>query len=103
MQIMMSSKTVELTDRLKAFVDGKLARLKKYPSLGIQQIEVVVDRVKRNGRTTSDAAIEVIAQIKGRRFAFKETAANVYQAFYRVYEKAEKKLRRELRGRKERE
>lgn len=91
-----------MTEKLKQFLVQKLDRLSKYPSLGIQQLQVIIDRVKRNGRTTSSAQVEVIAEVKGRRYAFREIGDNIYQAFYRVYEKIEKTFRREARERKRR-
>jgi len=102
MNIMFSSKTFEMTEKLKQFLMEKLGRLSKYPSLGIQQLQVIIDRVKRNGRTTSSAQVEVIAEVKGRRYAFREIGDNIYQAFYRVYEKIEKTFRREAQERKHR-
>lgn len=99
---MFSSKTVEMTGKLKSFVLKKLQRLSKFPALGIEHLQVVIDRVKRGSRSTSEAQVEVIAKIKGCRYAFKEIGANVYQAFYRVYTKVEEKLRRENGGRKRR-
>ena len=102
MNIMLSSKTVELTEQVKQFFRKKLARLQKFPSLGVRKVEVVVDRVKRKGRNTSDATVEVITEVKGRRFAFKEIGSNLYQAFFRVYSKLEEKFRREDGERKRR-
>ena len=102
MNIMLSSKTVELTEQVKQFFREKLARLQKFPSLGVRNVEVVVDRVKRKGRNTSDATVEVITEVKGRRIAFKEIGANLYQAFFRVYSKVEEKFRREDGERKRR-
>jgi ribosomal subunit interface protein len=102
MQIMFSSKTVELTDKVKGFLLEKLDRLKKFPSLGLEQIQIVVDRVKRHGKTTSEAEVEVVAQMRGHRFAFKEVGENLYQAFYKVYEKMERRLSREKFERKKR-
>lgn len=101
MQVMFSSKTAELTDKVKLFLLTKLERLQKFQALGIQNFQVIVDRVKRGGRTTSEAQIEVIAQLKSGRYAFKEVGENFYQAFYRLYEKMEKKLRREKRERRD--
>lgn len=95
MHIMFSSKTVEMTGKLKSFVLKKLQRLSKFPALGIEHLQVVIDRVKRGSRSTSEAQVEVIAKIKGNRYAFKEIGANVYQAFYRVYTKVEQKLGKE--------
>jgi ribosome-associated translation inhibitor RaiA len=63
MQIMFSSKTFELTDKVKSFVLEKVERLQKFPSLGINQLQVVIDRVKRGGKTTSEAQVEVVAQL----------------------------------------
>lgn len=100
MRLMFSSKTVEFTDQLKLFFQTKLLRLKKFSSLGIQNVQVVIDRVKRKGSTTSDASVEVIAEVKGRKFAFKEVGGNVYQAFYRVYAKIESMFGREVGKRK---
>lgn len=94
MQIMFSSKTVELTDKVKSFIVEKMERLHKFSSLGINQLQVVVDRVKRNGKSTSQAQVEVVAQLKGARFAFKEVGDNLYQAFYKVFAKVEQKLER---------
>lgn len=102
MRIMFSSKTVELTDRAKAFLEEKIDKLKKFPSLGIDQLQVIVDRVKRGGRNTSEAQVEVITQLKGARYAFKEVGDNLYQAFYRVFNRVEQKLGKEKaeRGRR---
>ena len=96
MQIQFSSKTFELTDSVKEFLQKKLAKLQKYSKLGVSNIQVVIDRVKRGKRTTSDAKVEVVAQMKGKRLAFKEVGSNLYQAFYRVYEKMENKFRKSV-------
>lgn len=100
MQISYSSKTFTLTDSVKRFIQTKLERLSKFSSLGISRLSVVVDRVKRGAKTTSETQIEVVAEVRGRHFAFKEIGDNLYQAFYRVYDKVEKKLRREIRVKK---
>lgn len=102
MRIMFSSKTFELTDKVKSFVLEKVERLQKFPSLGINQLQVVIDRVKRGGKTTSEAQVEVVAQLKGARYAFKEVGDNLYQAFYRVFNKVEKKFVREKEERRKR-
>lgn len=100
MQISFSSKTFTLTEKVKRFTQAKLERFDKFSSLGIQQLQVIVDRVKRGGRTTHAAEVELVAKIKGKHFVFKEIGENLYQALYRTFEKAEKKLRREARLRK---
>lgn len=100
MQISFSSKTFTLTKSVKQFIQRKLERLNKFSSLGIEQLQVIVDRVKRNGKNSSEAQIEVVAKVKGKHFAFKEIGDNLYQAFYRTYEKVEKKFRREARLKK---
>lgn len=92
MQFVFSSKTVELTDKVKSFMLEKVERLQKFSSLGLNQLHIVIDRVKRGGKTTSEAQVEVVAQVKGARFAFKEVGDNLYQAFYRVFHKVEQKL-----------
>lgn len=94
MEIRFSSKTVELTGKLQKFLTKKLLRLQKFSSLGIRSLSVIVDRVKRKSGSTSQASVELIAEIKGKRAAFKEIGENMYQAFYRVYEKAETVMRR---------
>jgi ribosomal subunit interface protein len=99
MRILFSSKTFEMTGKMKQFVQKKFERLGKFSRLGIEQLQVIVDRVKRGGRTTSQAQVEVVAKIRGAQFAFREIGDNAYQAFYRVYEKIEKKMRREKRER----
>lgn len=101
MFILFSSKTVELTERLKSFLMKKLLRLKKFSSSGIRGVNVVIDRVKRKGRTTSAASVELIADIRGRKFAFSEVGENVYQAFYRVYGKLDQFVRKELKKSRE--
>jgi ribosome-associated translation inhibitor RaiA len=40
--------------------------------------------------------------MRGHRFAFKEVGENLYQAFYKVYEKMERRLSREKFERKKR-
>jgi ribosomal subunit interface protein len=95
MQISFSSKTVQLTDEVKLFVQRKLQRLNRFASLHIDQFQVVVDRVKRGGKNTSEAQVEVVAEVQGKHFAFKEVGANLYQALYKTFNKVEKKLGRE--------
>lgn len=100
MFILFSSKTVELTDKLKMFLQKKLLRLKKFSSLGVSGVSVIVDRVKRKGKTTSEASVEIIADIKGKKFAFSEVGENVYQAFYRVYGKLDGFIRKQAKRKK---
>ncbi len=100
MQISFSSKTFTLTDTVKRFIQTKLERLGKFSSLGIDRLSVIVGRVKRGASTTHAAEIEVIAEVRGKHYAFKEIGDNLYQAFYRVYEKIEKKFRREIHVKK---
>ncbi len=100
MFILFSSKTVELTDKFKKFLETKLSRLKKFSSLGIRNVNVIVDRVKRKNSASSDAKVEIIADIKGKTFAFQEVGGNVYQAFYRVYERLDQFIRKESKKRK---
>ncbi len=94
MNIIFSSKTEEYTAKLKSFIQQKLKRLQKFPALGLYHLEVIVDRVKRHGKTTSDTQIEIIADVKGKRLAFREIGSNIYQTFFRLYERVEKTLRR---------
>ncbi|HZZ98362.1 MAG TPA: ribosome-associated translation inhibitor RaiA [Candidatus Saccharimonadia bacterium] len=95
MQISFSSKTVQLTDEVKLLAQTKLERLGKFTSLKIEQFQVIVDRVKRGAKTTSEAQVEVIAKIKGKQFAFKEVGENLHQALYRALDKVEEKLGKE--------
>jgi len=92
MQIQFSSKTFELTDSIKEFLQKKISKLQKFSKHGLNSVQVVIDRVKRGKKTTSDAEVEVIAQVKGKRFAFREVGENLYKAVYRVIEKVENKM-----------
>ncbi|MBI5151009.1 MAG: HPF/RaiA family ribosome-associated protein [Candidatus Pacebacteria bacterium] len=99
---MFSSKTAAITDKVRQFIEKKLMGLQKFSSLGVEQLQVVIDRVKRGGRNSSEAQIEVVAQLKGARYAFKEVGDNLFQVFFRVYRKIEEKLGREKAERKKR-
>jgi ribosomal subunit interface protein len=102
MDINLSSKTVKVTEDLASFFVAKMKRLEKYSRLGIAKVGVVVDRVKRGKSTTSDATVEVLADVRGKTVAAKDVGNNVYQAFFRAYEKLEKMLRREKRMKRDR-
>lgn len=102
MRIMFSSKTAAITETVRQFIEKKLMGLQKFSSLGVEQLQVVIDRVKRGGRNSSEAQIEVVAQLRGARYAFKEVGDNLFQVFFRVYRKIEEKLGREKEERKKR-
>lgn len=102
MRIMFSSKTAAITGTVRQCIEKKLMGLQKFSSLGVEQLQVVIDRVKRGGRNSSEAQIEVVAQLRGARYAFKEVGDNLFQVFFRVYRKIEEKLGREKEERKKR-
>ena len=94
MRIIFSSKTAHVTDAVKDFLQRKVERLVKFSSLGVEYVQIVIDRVKRGGKHTSAAKVELIANIRGKKLAFTEIGDNMYQAFFRAYAKIESKLAR---------
>lgn len=96
MNLMFTSKTYELTTELKDFFTTKLVRLEKFSSLQLENVEVLVDKVKRHGRATSETKVELQLKLAGERINFIEEGQNIKQAFFNVYEKMEHRLSKEL-------
>ena len=94
MKILLTSKTVELSNRLKEGVIRKFSKLNKFASVHIETISVVIDRVKRRSKTSSDAKVEVQVTANGRRYGFSTVGQTLQGSLAKVYERVEKVLRR---------
>jgi len=101
MEIMLTSKTYELTEELKSFLHSKLERLAKYASLQIERVEVIVDKVKRHAHANTQARVDIQLHRAGERMNFLEEGENVKQAFYNAYEALEHRLDKELDEKKQ--
>ncbi|KKT31906.1 MAG: hypothetical protein UW18_C0002G0100 [Microgenomates group bacterium GW2011_GWF1_44_10] len=60
----------------------------------MQRIEVIVSRAQRKKSSTSEVVVELVADVQHKRVAFKEMGQNLYQSFYRVFEKVESAVAR---------
>jgi len=92
MQVIMSSKTVELTDGFTTFVMRKLQKLQKYTSTGLSHIHITVDGDRKRRGITEDTVVEMVGDVKERRIAVKEKGKTFYQAFFGALEKMNKQL-----------
>lgn len=99
MQITLSSKTSEPSQWLKDLVRRKLSKLEKFGSGQIEELVVVVDRVKRGHSRNTDAQLEIQMFASGKRYAFKEVGPNIPLVLACVSEQIEKVLRRTHRAR----
>ena len=72
----------------------ELEKLQKISQSSKQRIEVIVSRAQRKKSSTSEVVVELVADVQHKRVAFKEMGQNLYQSFYRVFEKVESAVAR---------
>lgn len=102
MQIIFSSKNMELTDGLKTFIVRKLEKLKKYTSLGLSKIfvNVDVDRTRKGG--SEDAVVELVSDMRQKKVAVVERDETFFKAFFSATRKLERVISKEKDQRVER-
>ncbi len=85
MQIIFSSKNMELTDGLKTFIRRKLQGLQKFSStLGISNIFVNLDIDSRRKGAEKDAVVELVSDIKQKKIAVREQDETFFKAFFKA-------------------
>lgn len=101
MEIMFTSKTYEITEELKEFLQEKLSRLEKYASLQLERVEVIIDKVKRHAHANTQARVDLQIHRLGERLNFVEEGENIKQAFFNAFGSLENRLDKELDTRKQ--
>src|SRR5882724_2907698 len=95
MQIIFSSKNTELTDGLKTLIERKLAKFKKFASLGISNIFVNLDVDRKHHGGHEDATVELISDMKQKKVAVVEKDKTFFKAFFAATKKLESILSKE--------
>lgn len=85
MQIILSSKHVPFTEGMKAFVHTKIERLRLFSP--ITQLHVILDVDRTKQGNSKDAVIELVATLRGKRIAVRQSARNFNAAFYGAIDK----------------
>jgi putative sigma-54 modulation protein len=96
LQLTITGRHVEITDALKAYVEKKIEKLKKY-SNNLVDIHVIME-VEKKGQS-----VEIILNDDGTSFNSKETTVDMYESIDGAINKIEsqlKKYREKLRTRK---
>lgn len=102
MQIIFSTKNMELTEGLKTFIQRKLSRLKKYTSLGLSNVFVNLDvnRSRKGGK--DDAVVELVSDMRQKKVAIIEHDETFFKAFFSALRKMERVISKEKEQRVER-
>ncbi len=102
MQIIFSSKNVELTEGLKTFIERKLTKLKKYASVGLSNVFVNLDVDKSRKGGGEDAVVELVSDMRQKKVAIKEKDETFFKAFFSAVKKLERMIASEKDQRVER-
>lgn len=95
MQIIYSSKNLELTDGFKTFVERKLTKLKKFTSLGLSHLFVNVDVDRKHKGGSEDAVVEIVGNLNQKQVAVRDQGSTFYKAFFGAVAKLQTTLSRE--------
>ncbi|PWU24188.1 ribosome-associated translation inhibitor RaiA [Candidatus Cerribacteria bacterium 'Amazon FNV 2010 28 9'] len=101
MQLIFSSKNLELTDGFKTFVERKLSSLQKFTSLGLSKICINVNVDRNRKGVASDAEVELVGDINQKRIAVRESGETFYKAFFGATTKMKELLSKEKEKREE--
>lgn len=102
MQIIFSSKNLQLTDGLKTFIERKLEKLKKYTSLGLSKVNVNLDVDKSRKGGGEDAVVELVSDMRQMKVAVVERDETFFKAFFSALRKLERLISKEKDQRVER-
>lgn len=102
MQIIFSSKNLQLTDGLKNFIERKLEKLKKYTSLGLSKVNVNLDVDKSRKGGGEDAVVELVSDMRQMKVAVVERDETFFKAFFSALRKLERLISKEKDQRVER-
>src|SRR5258708_1309214 len=83
MNIIFSSKNVELTDGLKTFIERKTQKLKTISSsLGLSHLFVNLDVERKHKGVREDAVVELVGDVNKKTVVVREQGETFYQAFF---------------------
>ncbi len=96
MQIIFSSKNIELTDGLKTFIERKLQKLKTISSsLGLSNIFINLDVERKHKGAYEDAVVELVGDVNKKTVVVREQGKTFYQAFFGALTKMKHVMLRE--------
>lgn len=83
MQIIFSSKNVELTDGLKTFIERKTQKLKNLSSsLGLSHLFVNLDVNRSHKGVDEDAIVELVGDVNHKKVVIRKQGKSFYVAFF---------------------
>jgi ribosomal subunit interface protein len=79
-----------------------LAKLKKYTSLGLSNVNVNLDLDKSRKGSGEDAVVELVSDMRQKKVAVRETDKTFFKAFFTAVSKLERIVSKEKEQRSER-
>ncbi|HSW89266.1 MAG TPA: ribosome-associated translation inhibitor RaiA [Patescibacteria group bacterium] len=94
MQIILSSKNMQLTEGLKTFVNRKVAKFAKFFSPN-SSLQVLIDVDHKKHGAPDEAVVEMVSDLGKKHIAVRETGKTFYKAFFGAISKMKSSLSRE--------